>query len=62
MRIVERESEEAQPVMWIAQNVANRSDKEVGADQLAWLKADLGALSASTPVVLFAHIPALDGL
>jgi Icc protein len=29
----------------------------LGADQLAWLKADLDALSASTPVVLFAHIP-----
>src|SRR6202789_2836504 len=29
----------------------------LGADQLAWLKADLGALSASTPVVVFAHIP-----
>jgi Icc protein len=29
----------------------------LGADQLAWLKADLGGLSASTPVVLFAHIP-----
>jgi 3',5'-cyclic AMP phosphodiesterase CpdA len=29
----------------------------LGAEQLAWLKADLGGLSASTPVVLFAHIP-----
>ncbi len=29
----------------------------LGADQLEWLKADLGTLSASTPVVLFAHIP-----
>jgi 3',5'-cyclic-AMP phosphodiesterase len=29
----------------------------LGADQLAWLKADLGGLSASTPVVVFAHIP-----
>jgi 3',5'-cyclic-AMP phosphodiesterase len=29
----------------------------LGADQLAWLKADLGGLSSSTPVVLFAHIP-----
>jgi 3',5'-cyclic AMP phosphodiesterase CpdA len=29
----------------------------LGADQLAWLKADLGAQSASTPVVVFAHIP-----
>jgi 3',5'-cyclic-AMP phosphodiesterase len=29
----------------------------LGADQLAWLKADLAGLSNSTPVVLFAHIP-----
>jgi 3',5'-cyclic-AMP phosphodiesterase len=29
----------------------------LGADQLAWLKSDLGRLSASTPVVIFAHIP-----
>jgi Icc protein len=30
---------------------------KLGADQLAWLKDDLGARSASTPIVLFAHIP-----
>ena len=29
----------------------------LGAEQLAWLKDDLGGLSASTPVVVFAHIP-----
>src|ERR1700761_8358786 len=29
----------------------------LGADQLAWLKADLAGLSASTPIVVFAHIP-----
>jgi 3',5'-cyclic AMP phosphodiesterase CpdA len=29
----------------------------LGAAQLAWLEADLGARSASTPVVVFAHIP-----
>jgi 3',5'-cyclic-AMP phosphodiesterase len=29
----------------------------LGADQLAWLKADLGGLNSSTPVVVFAHIP-----
>ena len=29
----------------------------LGADQLAWLNADLGGLSSSTPVVVFAHIP-----
>jgi 3',5'-cyclic AMP phosphodiesterase CpdA len=29
----------------------------LGAEQLAWLQADLGARSASTPIVVFAHIP-----
>ncbi|HTF65046.1 MAG TPA: metallophosphoesterase, partial [Edaphobacter sp.] len=29
----------------------------LGAEQLAWLKSDLAALSASTPIVVFAHIP-----
>jgi 3',5'-cyclic-AMP phosphodiesterase len=29
----------------------------LGADQLKWLKADLASLSASTPIVIFAHIP-----
>jgi len=29
----------------------------LGADQLAWLKKDLASLSASTPIVIFAHIP-----
>ena len=29
----------------------------LGADQLAWLADDLKAVSASTPVVVFAHIP-----
>jgi 3',5'-cyclic AMP phosphodiesterase CpdA len=30
---------------------------KLGADQLAWLKDDLAARSASTPIVLFAHLP-----
>jgi 3',5'-cyclic-AMP phosphodiesterase len=29
----------------------------LGQDQLDWLKADLGPLSASTPVVVYAHVP-----
>ena len=29
----------------------------LGADQLAWLQADLAARTASTPIVVFAHIP-----
>ena len=30
---------------------------KLGDDQLNWLKADLASLSASTPIVIFAHIP-----
>jgi 3',5'-cyclic-AMP phosphodiesterase len=30
---------------------------KLGDDQLKWLKADLAAQSASTPIVIFAHIP-----
>jgi 3',5'-cyclic AMP phosphodiesterase CpdA len=30
---------------------------KLGADQIAWLKSDLGGQSASTPIVVFAHIP-----
>jgi Icc protein len=29
----------------------------LGGDQLKWLEADLASLSASTPIVVFAHIP-----
>jgi len=29
----------------------------LGADQLAWLRQDVGPLASSTPVVVFAHIP-----
>src|ERR1700728_4826255 len=29
----------------------------LGADQIAWLTADLASLSSSTPIVVFAHIP-----
>jgi Icc protein len=29
----------------------------IGAEQLAWLKTDLADLKASTPIVVFAHIP-----
>jgi 3',5'-cyclic-AMP phosphodiesterase len=30
---------------------------KLGDDQLSWLKSDLASLSASTPIVIFAHIP-----
>jgi plastocyanin len=29
----------------------------LGAEQIAWLKKDVGNLAASTPIVLFAHVP-----
>jgi 3',5'-cyclic AMP phosphodiesterase CpdA len=29
----------------------------LGPEQLSWLKTDLASLSASTPIVIFAHIP-----
>ena len=29
----------------------------LGSDQIAWLKKDLAGLAASTPIVLFAHVP-----
>ena len=29
----------------------------LGADQITWLKPDLAGLAASTPIVLFAHVP-----
>ena len=29
----------------------------LGADQIAWLKDDVSGLSASTPIVVFTHIP-----
>ncbi|UWZ84671.1 metallophosphoesterase family protein [Occallatibacter riparius] len=29
----------------------------IGAEQLAWMRSDLAGLSASTPIVVFAHIP-----
>jgi 3',5'-cyclic AMP phosphodiesterase CpdA len=32
----------------------------LGADQLAWLKQDLASRSASTPIVVFAHMPLWD--
>jgi 3',5'-cyclic AMP phosphodiesterase CpdA len=41
-------------------NVANIKEGGLGVlgpEQLDWLKADVGSLSDSTPIVLFAHIP-----
>ena len=46
-------------VHFVGLNNSQQIDKlgMLGADQLAWLKNDLGPLSASTPIVVFAHIP-----
>jgi Icc protein len=35
----------------------NRSPGGLGAEQLSWLKKDVAGLSASSPIVVFAHIP-----
>ncbi len=46
-------------VHFVGLNNSQQIDKlgMLGADQLAWLKNDLASLSASTPIVIFAHIP-----
>src|SRR5271170_5313979 len=46
-------------VHFVGLNNSQQIDKLglLGADQLTWLKNDLGGLSASTPIVVFAHIP-----
>jgi 3',5'-cyclic AMP phosphodiesterase CpdA len=41
----------------LVNSAALEGQGKLGAEQLAWLKDDLSGLSASTPVVLFAHIP-----
>jgi 3',5'-cyclic AMP phosphodiesterase CpdA len=38
-------------------NIAEGSLGRLGEDQLAWLKDDVAGLSASTPIVVFAHVP-----
>jgi 3',5'-cyclic AMP phosphodiesterase CpdA len=38
-------------------NIAEGALGMLGADQLAWLKDDVSGLSASTPIVVFAHVP-----
>ena len=38
-------------------NIAEGALGMLGETQLAWLKDDLQARSASTPVVVFAHVP-----
>jgi hypothetical protein len=43
----------------VASQGTDRGLGTLGDDQLAWLKADLAPLGASTPVVVFAHVPLL---
>ena len=43
--------------MGLVNSAALEGMGKLGADQLAWLKEDLSSHSASTPVVLFAHLP-----
>jgi Icc protein len=31
--------------------------RDLGTEELAWLEKDVGGLSSSTPLVIFAHIP-----
>jgi 3',5'-cyclic AMP phosphodiesterase CpdA len=38
-------------------NIAEGGLGLLGEDQLAWLKDDVSALSSSTPIVVFAHVP-----
>lgn len=38
-------------------NIAEGALGMLGEEQLAWLKDDVGGLSASTPIVVFAHVP-----
>jgi 3',5'-cyclic-AMP phosphodiesterase len=38
-------------------NIAEGGLGILGSDQLAWLKEDVGNLSSSTPIVVFAHMP-----
>jgi len=38
-------------------NIAEGGLGILGEDQLAWLKDDVGHLSSSTPIVIFAHVP-----
>ena len=50
--------ERSPPTINTATNCGHDSYSDnLGAEQIAWLKSDLAGLSASTPIVVFAHIP-----
>jgi len=47
-------------VHFIALDDVSRGHPEVGADQLAWLKADLARFATTVPIVVFTHRPLFD--
>jgi 3',5'-cyclic AMP phosphodiesterase CpdA len=47
-------------VHFIAIDNVSRAKPEVGAEQIAWLKADVERFSETTPIVVFTHRPLFD--
>jgi 3',5'-cyclic AMP phosphodiesterase CpdA len=47
-------------VHFVALDNVSRAKPEVGAEQLAWLKKDLGRFSKAAPIVVFTHRPLFD--
>lgn len=47
-------------VHFVALDNVSRSKPEVGADQLAWLRADLARFPPTAPIVVFTHRPLFD--
>jgi hypothetical protein len=47
-------------VHFVALDNVSRGRPEVGADQLAWLKADVARFPKTTPIVVFTHRPLFD--
>jgi len=47
-------------VHFVALDNVSRAHPEVGADQLAWMKADIARFPATTPIVVFTHRPLFD--
>lgn len=45
---------------FVALDNASRAKPEVGAEQLAWLKKDLGRFPKTAPIVVFTHRPLFD--
>jgi hypothetical protein len=47
-------------VHFVGLDNVSRGHPEVGAEQLAWLKADLARFSKTTPIIVFTHRPLFD--